>query len=249
MSKDVWAPLQAHTPSRIGLARSGVAMTTDDVLALDLAVAQARDAVALGMDGVALVEALAPLPCVTVHSLAPDRAAYIRNPGLGRRLHPDGAGVLRRRTCDLVLVVGDGLSARAANRHAAPLIHALMPLLGDLRVGPVVIAHQARVALGDEIAERIDARAVAMLIGERPGLTTPDSLGIYLTVNPRVGCLDADRNCISNIHDHGLAPQAAARKLAWLLREGLRLGFSGVNLKDREGDAPLLPHQGASADE
>lgn len=249
MSKDVWAPLQAHTPSRIGLARSGVAMTTGDVLALDLAVAQARDAVAMAMDGSALAEALAPLPSVTVRSLAPDRAAYIRNPGLGRRLHPDGAASLTQSTCDLVLVVGDGLSAKAGNRHAAPLIHALMPLLGDLRLAPVVIAHQARVALGDEIAERIGARAVAMLIGERPGLSTPHSLGVYLTVNPRVGCLDADRNCISNIHENGLSPASAARKLAWLLREGLRLGFSGVNLKDREGDAPLLPHQGAIADE
>jgi len=246
---DIWAPLQAHTPSRIGLSRSGVALTTSDVLALDLAVAQARDAVALALDGPALAEALAPLPSATVRSLAPDRAAYIRNPGLGRKLHPDSVASLPRMACDLVLVVGDGLSARAGHRHAAPLIHALMPLLDELRMGPVVIAHQARVALGDEIARHMGARAVAMLIGERPGLTTPDSLGVYLTVDPRVGCLDADRNCISNIHDHGLSPQAAARKLAWLLREGLRLGFSGVNLKDREGGAPLLPHQGTNGDE
>lgn len=234
----IWAALRKITPSRIGLERTGAAMITTDVLAFDMACARAKDAVFQPLAEQAILDALAPLPCIPVRSRATSREAYLRNPGLGRQLHPDDVGKLPAPAgYDLVLVIADGLSADAARDHAPALVKALRHRLTGLSLGPIIVAHQGRVALGDEIGERMRARAVAVLLGERPGLSTPTSLGLYLTIAPMQGRRDADRNCISNIHDHGMPPEVAARKLDWLLREGLRLGIGGVALKDREAEA------------
>lgn len=229
-----WRALKAATPARIALGRAGPALPTAAVLDFALDHARARDAVHAAVDFEALAGRI-PLPSVIVASAAPDRTTYLRRPDLGRRLAPGQA--LPLSPCDLLLVVGDGLSAAAVEAHAAPLIAALPPDLGG---GPVVLARQARVALGDEIGERMGARMVAVLIGERPGLSSPDSLGVYLTWGPRVGRTDAERNCISNIRPGGLSYQAAAARLAWLAREGLKRRLTGVDLKD-QSDLAVLP--------
>ena len=147
---------------------------------------------------------------------------------------------IHHATVDLAWVIADGLSAKAAMRHAVPLIEATMPMLASLTVAPVIIVEQGRVALGDEIGELLKARLIAVLIGERPGLSSPDSLGVYLTWQPRVGCTDAQRNCLSNIRPEGLAYSAAAFKLSYLIKGANRLGLTGVALKDESG-ATYLP--------
>lgn len=147
---------------------------------------------------------------------------------------------IHHATVDLAWVIADGLSAKAAMRHAVPLIEATMPMLASLTVAPVIIVEQGRVALGDEIGELLNARLIAVLIGERPGLSSPDSLGVYLTWQPRVGCTDAQRNCLSNIRPEGLAYPAAAFKLSYLIKGANRLGLTGVALKD-ESEATYLP--------
>lgn len=241
-----WADLRALTRARIALGRSGAAQRTADVLAFGVDHALARDAVHLPLDAGALRAELeaAGFAVLEAHSAAPDRAGYLMRPDLGRRLDAASVGNLDglpAQEIDLLPVVGDGLSALGVQRYAVPVLRALRERAGELRLGPVVIARQARVALGDEIGERLRARAVVMLIGERPGLSSPDSLGLYLTQAPRVGRVDAERNCISNVRQHGLAPEEAARKLLWLAREARRLGATGVGLKDLSDAAVLKP--------
>jgi ethanolamine ammonia-lyase small subunit len=240
---DPWAELRSRTPARIALGRAGPALPTAAVLEFALDHARARDAVHAAVDWDALARRIG-LPTLRVASAAPDRASYLRRPDLGRRL--SDASSLTRSPTDFLLVIGDGLSAAAIEAHAAPLIAALP---ADLRSGPVVLASQARVALGDEIGERMGARMVAMLIGERPGLSSPDSLGVYLTYGPRVGRTDAERNCISNIRPRGLGYEAAAFRLAWLARETFKRRLTGVELKDQSDlaqlDAPDRPSEGA----
>jgi ethanolamine ammonia-lyase small subunit len=217
------------------------------VLGFALDHARARDAVHAAFDCRALageVEALGHAT-LTVASAAPDRGSYLRRPDLGRRLAPESEALLAGRggrgPTDLAIVIGDGLSAAAAHAHAAPLLAALAGPIRQAgwRLAPVVLAHQARVALGDEIGAILGARMVVMLIGERPGLSSPDSLGAYLTFDPKPGRSDAERNCISNIRPAGLSYGAAAFKLAWHVREALRLGLTGVGLKD-ESDLDRL---------
>ncbi len=237
---DPWAGLRAHTPARIGLARSGSALATQALLDFRADHAGARDAVGAVLDEAALAAELAPFGSVlTVASAAPDRATYLRRPDLGRRLGEASAATLaaHRGAFDLAIVIADGLSA-AATRMAPGLIAALLPRLGGWRLAPLVIARQARVALGDAVAIALGAGAVAVLIGERPGLSVPVSLGIYATWRPRVGSTDADRNCLSNIHAAGIAPADGARRLAGLLAAMRGRGLSGVTLKE-EGN--LLP--------
>lgn len=231
----LWARLRQTTAARIGLGRVGHALPLGEVLQFQLAHARARDAVHAALDNAALAAALAPMPVVQVESAAPDRATYLRRPDLGRLLSDRSAALLAGTggRCDVVFVIGDGLSATGVQAGAAALVKACAQVLGDLAIGPVVIAQQARVALGDPIGAALGARVCVMIIGERPGLTVPDSLGIYLTFAPRTGRSDAERNCISNIHAAGgLSPQEAAATLGWLLREALRLQLSGVALKD-----------------
>ncbi len=183
------------------------------------------------------------LDALTVHSAAPDRHTYLRRPDLGRQLADESRADLAAsgvRPADLLLVIGDGLFM-GGRAPAVPLIRALLPYLQTLGIGlaPVVLAHQSRVALGDDIGETLKARAVAILIGERPGLSSPDSLGVYLTWQPHRQRLESERNCISNIRPEGLSHDAAAFKLAWLLEQAFLRRLTGVRLKD-ESDNPAL---------
>lgn len=241
---DLWSRLRQTTPARIGLGRVGHALPLDEVLRFQLAHAKARDAVHAALDGEALAAQLAPLTVVQVESEAADRAAYLRRPDLGRRLSARSAPLLAGPGCDVVFVIGDGLSAIGVQAGAARLVRACIDALGDLAIGPVVIARQARVALGDPIGEALNARVCVMVIGERPGLSVADSLGMYMTFGPRVGRTDAERNCISNIHGAGgLSHREAAATLGWLLREAMRRQLSGVALKDDQTHALIPPER------
>lgn len=243
-NRAIWARLAGLTPARIGLGRAGSGLPTPAVLRFGLDHAQARDAVHAPLEAAALAGRIADLgfPTLTVASQAPDRATYLRRPDLGRRLAAEDRVALQGEAdgADLAVVVADGLSARAVHENAAPVLAAFGTHAGKAgwTLAPVVIARQARVALGDDIGQALGVRAVAVLIGERPGLSSPDSLGIYLTVGPRPGRSDAERNCISNVRSAGLAPDLAAFKLAWLLARALSLGLTGVTLKD-ESDRAL----------
>jgi ethanolamine ammonia-lyase small subunit len=238
ITEDSWQELASHTVARIALGRVGASLPTRETLRFALAHAQARDAVHTALDQASLMTQLQTLglPVLSVRSAAASRAAYLQRPDQGRRLHPDSRASLLAETvpaCDVLFVIGDGLSARAVASHALPLIAATLPLLQEqgLRVGPVVLASEARVALADEVGECLQAAMVVMLIGERPGLSSPDSLGVYLTSAPRSGRMDSERNCISNVRPQGLPYPLAAYKLAWLIRAG-RSGGTGVALKD-----------------
>jgi ethanolamine ammonia-lyase small subunit len=244
---DAWAALRTHTAARIALGRSGASLPTAELLRFGLAHAQARDAVHATFDAAAVRAALAGagFESIEVESAAGDRATYLRRPDLGRRLSAAGAARLAgqsREPCDIAVVIGDGLSAAAANGHAAPLVIALHEWLAAsaLSFAPVVLAHQARVALGDEIGQVLRARLVVMLVGERPGLSSPDSLGAYLTLEPKPGCSDAQRNCVSNIRPQGLPIEEAARKIAWLVLAARQRGLTGVALKDESDAVPRL---------
>lgn len=225
---DPWARWRAATRARIGLGRSGDALPTKALLDFELAHSRARDAVHSPVDFDALRQKLKH-PSLQVRSQAPDRLTYLRRPDLGRRL--DSGCALERGDYDLAFVIADGLSAKAAESHAPPLLHACLNRLDGWHIAPIVLAEQARVALGDEIGARLNAACVAVLIGERPGLSAADSLGAYLTWNPQPGRQDAERNCISNIHGGGLDYDTAARMLVWLLAEARRRKLSGINLK------------------
>jgi len=237
---DPWHALRSLTPARIALGRAGASLPTRAHLDFQLAHARARDAVHDALDTPALRAALSAvgLESVAVRSAAPDRSIYLQRPDLGRRLDAAAEEALSAAATvnevDAVLVVADGLSARAAQAHAAPLIAALAPRLRDAgwRLAPVVVVEQGRVAIGDEIGARLGARLVLVLIGERPGLSAPDSLGAYLTWEPRPGRTDAERNCVSNIRPEGFVIVRAAEKLAYLMLEATRRRLSGVALKD-----------------
>jgi ethanolamine ammonia-lyase small subunit len=236
---DCWGSLRSLTPARLALGRAGASLPTSEVLRFGWDHARARDAVQLPLEVEALERELAAqgLAALRVASRAADRTVYLMRPDLGRRLEPRDAEALERAAaggCDLAIVVGDGLSSLAVQRHAPAMLAEISRLVpADWRIAPVVIATQARVALGDEIGERLRAGMVAVLIGERPGLSSPDSLGIYLTWQPRVGRSDAERNCISNIRPEGLGYAQAAFKLIWLCREAKLMKVSGIALKDR----------------
>jgi len=243
LEHDPWAPLRRHTPARIGLGRAGDALPTSALLRFQAAHALARDAVHDVLDAelvtsglaAALGDRLAAAP-VAVDSAAPDRARYLQRPDLGRRLAPSAAAVLApvaaAGPCDLVLVVADGLSARAVHAHAAATAGAVVARLPGWSVAAVVV-RQGRVAVGDAVGALLGARFAVVLVGERPGLSAPDSLGAYLTHTPRPGRRDSDRNCISNIRPpQGLGIEAAAETIAGLLLKADRLGLTGVGLKD-----------------
>lgn len=241
----IWEKLRRLTRARIGLGRAGDGLPTAELLAFQMAHAAARDAVHGAPDFDRLAAALAPREVIRVASAAPDRATYLRRPDLGRRLADGAAESLAAGPFDVVFVVADGLSAAAVDANAAATLEATARRLDGLRIGPVVLARQARVALGDAVGAATNARVVAVLIGERPGLTAADSLGVYLTFAPVPGRRDAERNCLSNIHAHGLAPDEAGHKLAWLIREALRRRLTGVELKEAAPryalDAPVAP--------
>lgn len=255
-----WDSLRQHTAARVALGRAGPGLPTQHHLSFQVAHAQARDAVHLELDAQALVTQLSSLggECLAVHSAAPDRLSYLQRPDLGRRLDArsremligrspsDGAAAPDGRAADLAIVVADGLSALAVGRHAPPLLQVLLPQVRALgwRIAPLVVAEQARVALADEIGELLQARMVVILIGERPGLSSPDSMGLYLTWMPRVGRTDADRNCISNVRPEGLPCHEAANRLLGLMQRARALALTGVALKDdsvRDEQLPCTP--------
>jgi ethanolamine ammonia-lyase small subunit len=233
-----WARLRAATPARIGLPRAGSSLATSALLAFQLAHARARDAVTEPLDAESLVKALRGrgLESLPLHSAAPDRPTYLARPDLGRRLDEPSRALLDAlpRGYDLVFVVADGLSARAAARHAPPLLDQMLPELRRRawRIGPVAVVEQGRVAIGDAIGGILGAALVVVLIGERPGLTSPDGLGAYITWAPAIGRTDAERNCVSNIRPEGLSYGEAAHRLLHLCGEARRRGLTGVLLKD-----------------
>lgn len=249
---DPWRKLARLTPARIGLGRAGAGLPTREVLGFGLAHAQARDAVHTPMDSEAITDAIEALgfKTVAVASQAIDRATYLRRPDYGRRLSPESRAALEAEAvevCDLAIVVADGLSARAVHEGAASMLAKLKPYLdrAGWLLSPIAIATQARVALGDAIGAALKARAVVVLIGERPGLSSADSLGLYVTFDPKPGRTDAERNCISNVRPAGLSPDLAAFKLHWLLSQAFSRGVTGVTLKD-ESDTALETAAGAT---
>jgi ethanolamine ammonia-lyase small subunit len=247
VAQDPWSALRRHTPARIALGRSGTSLPTHELLQFSSAHARARDAVHVPLDTAALMEELtqdgwAP---VVVQSQATTRQDYLRRPDWGRKLRAEDRDALRDAAqagagdgVDLAVVIGDGLSALAVQSHAATALRSLKTALEAPGAGPVltwapiVVATQARVALADEVGAALNARLALILLGERPGLSSADSLGAYLTFQPRVGRTDAERNCVSNIRPDGLSPEAAGARLAWLVRQSLRIGLTGVGLKD-----------------
>jgi ethanolamine ammonia-lyase small subunit len=242
---DPWTALRRHTPARISLGRAGTSLPTSEVLRFAAAHARARDAVHLPLDVAALATDLGGLglACAFASSRAATRAEYLARPDLGRQLAQASRAALEAQASTaagapaLCIVIGDGLSAVAAQMHAAPLVAALKEALqapgGEaIAVDGVVVATQARVALGDEIGALLGSPLVLMLLGERPGLSSPDSLGAYLTWAPRAGRADSERNCVSNIRPEGLPLAAAAARIAWLVRESSRRRVSGLALKD-----------------
>jgi ethanolamine ammonia-lyase small subunit len=236
---DPWAKLAGITPARLALGRAGSALPTAQVLALAIAHARARDAVHAGLDATLLTEQLQGLgqEVVEVESAASSRDIYLARPDFGRRLSPvsrERLEALRRPAPDVSLIIADGLSATAVHETAGALLRDLLPILQNrgYALSPVVLARQARVALGDEIGDLLGSRMTVVLIGERPGLSCADSLSAYLTFAPAVGRTDAERNCVSNIRGAGLAPGAAALKIAWIIDRALSLALTGVRLKD-----------------
>ena len=234
-----WERLRQYTDARIALGRVGTSMPTSELLRFGQAHAMARDAVLTEADFSTLLTA----DTLSVRSQAAHRSEFLRRPDLGCRLHPDSVALLRAAKAipapDVALMVSDGLSALAAVRHAAGVLDVLLPGLRalGLSVAPVLLATQARVALADEAAELLGVRLVIHLIGERPGLSSPDSLGAYLTYAPTSGTADSARNCVSNIRPAGLNAGVAARRLLYLSAEALRRGLSGVDLKDESVEA------------
>ena len=224
--KNPLANLRSFTPARIAIGRAGSGLPTGELLAFGLAHARARDAVHHELD----VSKIG-ISGEVVKSKAPDRDTYLRRPDLGRRLAEETT--LNKTENPIGIVLADGLSAIAIERHAAPLIKELVALAPQRWQGaPAIIALQARVALGDDIGARLGVQLIVVLIGERPGLSSPDSLGCYLTFAPRVGRTDAERNCVSNIRPQGLSYEAAARRIDWLAAAALARGLTGVGLKD-----------------
>jgi ethanolamine ammonia-lyase small subunit len=231
------AHLRALTPARVGLGRTGVSQQTRDLLDFQLAHAQARDAVHARLNAAPLaaqIEGDTRPRVLRLHSAAGTRAEYLQRPDLGRRLDESGRALLAEQPSDPVdvaLVIADGLSALAVERNVPPLLDELLPRLSDSRLAPLCIVEQGRVAIGDEIGSALNAQLVLVLIGERPGLSSLDSLGAYLTWNPRPGRLDAERNCVSNIRAEGLSPARAAVQLAWIVAEARRLQLTGITLR------------------
>jgi ethanolamine ammonia-lyase small subunit len=246
VSDDPWTRLRAATPARIGLARAGSSIATRDHLAFQLAHARARDAVhepfALG----ALVERLRQrgLEAVQLHTAAADRPTYLARPDLGRRLDDASQARLAAMTrgYDLAFVLADGLSTRAVTSHAVPLLDESLPQLrrDRWRIGPVAVVEEGRVAVGDEIGSILGAALVCVLIGERPGLTSPDSLGAYMTWQPAIGRTDSERNCLSNIRPAGMAYAEAALRLVYLCNQARLRRCTGIMLKDETSASPPL---------
>ncbi|MGY3305118.1 ethanolamine ammonia-lyase small subunit [Pseudomonas sp. PvR086] len=247
--------LRRLTPARIALGRTGTSMPTRAQLDFQYAHAQARDAVHLPFDHSALSSQLTERgrESLLLHSAATDRNSYLQRPDLGRKLSDESAQTLRDYSrahpggVDLAVVVADGLSALAVHRHTLPFLARMeeQTAIEGWSLSPVILVEQGRVAVADEIGELLGAKMVVILIGERPGLSSPDSLGLYFTYNPKVGLTDAYRNCISNVRLEGLSYGMAAHRLLYLMREACRRQLSGVSLKDEAQVQTLESDTGA----
>jgi ethanolamine ammonia-lyase small subunit len=244
--------LQAHTPARVGQRRTGISLATNEVLDFQLAHGRARDAVHAPLQPNNLIAALRSIftqEILLLHSAAPDRTTYLQRPDLGRKLDQPSVRHLHEFAethdypFDLSIVIADGLSALAIERHALPLLSELLHILpANLRLAPPCIVEQGRVAIGDEIAHTLSASLAIVLIGERPGLSSPDSLGAYITWNPQPGITtDAQRNCISNIRTEGLSYSQAAARLLYFIQEARSRQATGVTLKDPASEPKQLP--------
>ncbi len=258
-----WRDLRQFTDARIGLGRAGISLPTSEMLAFQLSHAQARDAVNFPLDINEMKAKLATVNAANasvlhLHSQAVDRVTYLQRPDLGRKLNENSRQLLldfvaeqqqsTQEKYDLAIVVADGLSSLAVQKNAAPFIAELLSQLSvnkPLTLAPITLVEQGRVAIGDDIGELLNAQIVMVLIGERPGLSSPDSLGLYLTWEPKTGLNDSLRNCISNIRPAGLPYIDAARRAAYLLNEAKTLKLTGVNLKDRTQD-DVIEHQKSS---
>lgn len=236
---DAWESLKAFTSARIALGRTGVATPLKEVLDFRMCHAHARDAVYSSLEIDKLEEALQQfqLPIILVTSKASDRKGYLQRPDLGRNLDDASTNNLKNESSysvDVVIIIADGLSATAINKHAVQLLKKLIPYLKQsiLTIAPIVIAQQGRVAIADEIGSLLNAKLSLILIGERPGLSSPDSMGAYITYNPSSGTTDESRNCVSNIRPEGLGYELAAEKIATLIKASLQLKLSGILLKD-----------------
>ncbi|WP_343586587.1 ethanolamine ammonia-lyase subunit EutC [Herbaspirillum sp.] len=247
VTSNPWDALRRFTEARIALGRAGVSLPTQPQLAFQLAHAQARDAVHLALDAQELRTQLEACDICRadevqeVHSAASNRLLYLQRPDLGRQLSGQSRQYLQERfdtaagrAYDVALVIADGLSSLAIARNAAPFLAELKRRIAPegWKLAPPVIVHQGRVAVADEVGELLGAKLVVILIGERPGLSSPDSMGLYLTWMPARGLTDASRNCISNVRPAGLSYAEAAYKLHYLMAEAHRRGLSGVALKD-----------------
>jgi ethanolamine ammonia-lyase small subunit len=236
--------LRQHTPARVSLGRTGPAIPTTEQLRFQLDHALARDAVHASFDVSTIIHALQQknLCCLELQSAAaePTRHLYLRRPDLGRTLSPQSIAALQQRAAssqeksDILFLISDGLSALAVERHALPLLEATLPLLTEAHggIGPICIVHQGRVAIGDEIGAVLNARLTITLIGERPGLSAPDSLGVYITWQPHPGRTDAERNCISNIRHEGLSYTEAAQRILFYIHGANQLQATGIMLKE-----------------
>ncbi|MBC04785.1 ethanolamine ammonia-lyase subunit EutC [Thalassospira sp.] len=242
---DPWNALRVHTDARIGLGRVGDGLPTERLLEFQMAHARARDSVHMAFEADSVRAQLDGLdhPILDVHSAAPDRPTYLQRPDLGRLLDDESAATLGQHAgdYDVAFILADGLSARATHDHAANTLSLILDQLGESwSVAPVTLATQSRVGLGDEIGAALGAKLTVMLIGERPGLSSADSLGCYLTWGPKRGRSNADRNCVSNIRPAGLTPEKAAKKIAYLMTESRKMGLSGVALKDNSSNPDLI---------
>jgi ethanolamine ammonia-lyase small subunit len=249
MRSDPWSQLRRHTRARIALGRAGASLPTAQLLEFAADHADARDAVHSELDVRSLIDSFSSLglPILSLRSRAPDRESYLKCPDLGRRLdEPSSTAVFANSSADVdvALIVGDGLSAVAAQRHSTAVLIHLLPLLRARRfsLAPICVVTQARVAVQDEIGSLLKARVAVILLGERPGLGSVDSLGGYLVHGPSIGNTDAQRNCISNIRAGALNPSAAAEVIAWLIDQSLIRRLSGVNLKDDRHPETLAEH-------
>lgn len=235
--------LRDLTPARVSLPTTGHSIATEEVLNFQLAHAQARDAVQAALHLPSFARRLATelplleeasIAVLQLRSNAPDRAAYLRQPNLGRTLHPDSATLLRTTSCQLAIIIADGLSALAIERNAIPVLAHLLPkLLADTwTIAPLTLVQQGRVGISDAIGSALGVSCSLILIGERPGLSSPDSMSAYLTWSPQTNRTDADRNCLSNIRSGGLAPEAAADRLFWYLQAARRTQQTGIGVKE-----------------
>jgi len=249
--------LRDLTPARVSLPTTGNSIATEEVLGFELAHAQARDAVHAVLHLPSFAQRLitelpvleqASLAVLQLRSNAPDRATYLRQPNLGRTLHADSIELLQPAPCDLAITIADGLSALAIERNAIPVLAHLLPMLLDdaWTLAPITVVQQGRVGVSDAIGSRLGARCSLILIGERPGLSSPDSMGAYLTWSPHPERTDADRNCLSNIRNGGLSPEAAAGRLFWYLKVARATRQTGTSLK--EGSFDLNLETGATGD-